>query len=406
LGVSPVRPASAQGDPGGLPGITSRTWAEIDLDAVRENTRALLGALSSSRRPGPAARLMAVVKADAYGHGATQVGRAALDAGAWGLGVATVHEGIELRRAGLDVPILVLGPSQPEEAGAAVAHDLRMTVFRREIAMALSRAARLRGRAACVHLKVDTGMGRIGVAPQDAPALAREVSALPGIVLEGCFTHLATADEEVPGPAQAQVAVFRRVLDEMARDGLAPALRHAANSAAVLSLPEAHFDLVRCGIALYGIAPAPHLAGRVTLRPVMRLCARVAQVKRVAAGTPVGYGRAYRAPRATTIVTVPAGYADGYPRLAGEAGHVLLRGRRLPIAGRISMDQMTIDGGDAPVEIGDEVQLWGPSVPVEEVASAARTIAYEVLARVSRRVPRVFIQGGRVCAVRTLLSSS
>jgi alanine racemase len=390
-GQAALRDGSPQAVPAG------RAWAEVDLDAVQENVRALLGALS------PGTRLMAVVKADAYGHGAPEVARAAVASGAAWLGVATTEEGIELRRAGLDVPVLVLGPVDPGEVEAAVRHDLGLAVFRPETARAASRAAALSGRTARAHLKVDTGMGRIGVEPRDAAALARELCQLPHVQLEGCFTHLATADEEDAGPARAQVEAFRAALAALERAGLRPGVRHAANSAAALALPEAHLDMVRCGIAVYGVAPAPHLRDRVRLRPAMRLAARVAHTKRVSQGTPVGYGWTYRAPRETTIATVPVGYADGYPRLAGPGGAVLCRGLRLSIAGRISMDQMTVDCGDAPVVVGDEVELWGPALPVEEVAARAQTIAYEVLARVSRRVPRVFTERGRVRAVRTLL---
>jgi alanine racemase len=372
-------------------------WAEIDLDAIRDNVRALMSILS------PPTRFMAVVKADAYGHGAAEVARAAVGAGAWGLGVATTDEGVQLRRAGITAPILLLGPTPPEEASRVVEHDLAAAVFQAEVAGALSDAAGKAGRRARIHLKIDTGMGRIGMAPRDAVALARSVCALPRIVVEGCFTHLATADEVDLGPAQAQLASFRAVLDELDRAGIATGMRHAANSAAALALPESHLDLVRCGIAVYGVTPAPHLKGRVRLRPAMRLRARVVHTKRVDAGTPIGYGHAYRVPRATTIVTVPVGYADGYPRLAGRGGHVVISGRRHPIAGRISMDQLTVDAGGMPVQVGGVVELWGDALPVEEVADLAQTISYEVLARVSPRVPRVFMEGGRVRAVRTLL---
>ena len=378
-----------------VPRPTRPAWAEIDLDAVRENLRALRGVAAP-------ARMLAVVKADAYGHGAVHVARVAVEAGAWWLGVATVDEGIELRRAGIAAAVLVLGTIRPEEAEAAVAHDLRLTVSETTVALAASRAAGTVGRVARLHLKVDTGMGRLGVAPGDAVPLANRVAALPHVVLEGCFTHFASADEVDPACASGQLEVFRAVLEGLERAGVRPALRHAANSAGTLAMPASRLDLVRCGIALYGIPPAPHLAGRVALRPVMRLCARIVYRKRVPAGTPVGYGHAHRTSRETTLVTIPVGYADGYPRLAGEGCTVLLAGRCAPIVGRISMDQMTVDAGDTPVDLGDEVELWGPAVPVELVARAARTISYEVLARTARRVPRVFLERGRVCAVRTL----
>jgi alanine racemase len=373
-----------------------RTWAEIDLDALQHNVKALCAAA----RP---ARLAAVVKADAYGHGAVEVARSALEAGAAFLGVATLDEAVELRRAGIAAPILLLGYTAVEDAEPAVAHDLAVTVFDLDLVRALGAAARRTGRRARIHLKVDTGMGRIGVPPDAAGAFARAAAALPGIALEGCFTHFATADEPDTAAARAQLEAFHAALRGLDAASVAPGLRHAANSAALLALPDARLDLVRPGIALYGIPPAPHLAGAAALRRVMRLRSRVAQVKRVPAGTPVGYGHTYRAPRETTIATVPAGYADGYARLLSGRGEVAVAGRLCPLAGRISMDQCTVDAGDAPVRVGDLVELWGDAIPVEEVAARAETIAYEMLAGVCRRVPRVFQRGGRVAGVRTLL---
>ena len=375
-----------------------RVWAEIDLGAVRDNLRALRRLLREGTR------LLAVVKADAYGHGAVAVARAAVAAGAAMLGVATIDEGIELRAAGIRAPILLLGYTPPEEAETVVAHDLAATVFQPETAQALSAAAVRAGRAARVHLKIDTGMGRIGVAPSEALALARELSALRSVVLEGCCTHFATADELDLQPARAQLKTFLTVLRHLEDAGVPSGIRHAANSAAVLALPEAQLDMVRPGIALYGIPPAPHLAARVPLRPVMRLRARVSYLKRVQAGTPIGYGHEYQTERAATIATIPVGYGDGYPRLAGGRSHVVLGSRRLPVAGRVSMDQCTIDADDAAVRVGDEVELWGEGVRIEEVAAAAQTIAYEVLTGVSRRVPRVFVQDRQVVGMRTLLA--
>jgi len=371
-------------------------WAEIDLDAIRDNVLAL-------RRAAAPAEVLAVVKANAYGHGAVPVARAALRAGACGLGVATVDEGVELRRAGVTAPVLVLGSLRPEEAGRAVAHDLALTVSEGGVADAANRHAGATDREARLHLKVDTGMGRIGASPRDAVRLARRLAGLPHAVLEGCYTHFASADAADLSAASAQLDRFREVLDALDREGVRPRWRHAANSAATLALPASHLDLVRCGIALYGVAPAPHLRGRAALRPAMRVCARIVYHKRVPAGTAIGYGGIYRTSRETTIATLPIGYADGYPRLAGERGAVLIGDTRAPIAGRISMDQITVDVGDAPVAMGDAAELWGGRVPVEDVADAAQTIAYEVLARTARRLPRVFLEDGRVRAVQTLL---
>ena len=382
-------------------------WAEIDLDAIRHNVHALRGVLV------PPAQLMVVVKANAYGHGAVEVARAAASAGAWGFGVATVDEGEELRRAGLSQPVVLLDLTMPDEAARIVELDLAAGVADLDAARALSRAATSSGRTARLHLKIDTGMGRAGCAPADAPPLARTMADLPGVALEGCYTHFPSADDPDLTPTREQVAVFSQVLASLRETGLlrkrggqvGGLVCHAANSAGTLALPEAHFDLVRCGIAVYGISPAPHLGARVPLRPAMRLCGRVVQVRRVPAGTPVGYGREYRAARETTIATVPLGYADGYPRLAWRSAAVAVAGRRVPIAGRISMDQLTVDAGDLVVRTGDEVELWGAALPVEEVAAAAETIAWELLVRVASRVPRVFTSGGAVRSVRTLVAA-
>jgi alanine racemase len=346
---------------------------------------------------------MAVVKADAYGHGAAMVARAAVDAGASGLGVATLDEGVQLRRAGLSASIVVLGNATAAEAECAVAHDLAVAVFQMEVARALGQAASRVGRRARVHLKIDTGMGRLGIAPGEAVSLARALTALGGILLEGCFTHFATADERDLGFARTQLEQFRGVLRQLEEAGVSTGVHHAANSAAAMALPESHLDLVRAGIALYGVLPAPHLGGRIPLRRVMRLRARVTHVKQVPPGATIGYGRAYRAARATTIATLPVGYADGYPRLLSARGEVSFGGHRVPVAGRVSMDQCTVDVGDLAVRVGDEAELWGEEVPVEEVAERAQTIAYEILAGVSPRVPRVFVRDGQVVGTRTLI---
>ena len=372
-------------------------WAEIDLDAIRHNVTVLREVLVSP------ARLMVVVKANAYGHGAVEVARAAAAAGAWGFGVATVDEGEELRRAGVREPVVLLDLTMPDEAGRILAYDLAAGVADLDAARALSAAGTASGGTARLHLKVDTGMGRAGCTAADAPSLARAMAALPGVVLEGAYTHFPAADDPDVEPTRGQLRVFAGVLAALRAAGITGMLRHAANSAGVLAMPEAHLDLVRCGIAVYGIAPAPHLRPRVPLRPAMRLCGRLVQTKRVPAGTAVGYGREYRALRETTIATVPLGYADGYPRAAWRLAAVMLRGHRVPVAGRVSMDQLAVDAGDLDVHKGDEAELWGPALPIEEVAAAAGTIPWELLVRVASRVPRVFVRDGAARAVRTLV---
>jgi alanine racemase len=365
-------------------------WAEIDLDAVRANVATLAGVAS------PAA-LMAVVKADGYGHGAVPVARAALDAGAQWLGVALVEEGAELRAAGIDAPVLVLSEPPPPAAPAVVALGLTPVAYTRAGIDALAKAVADGGADALpVHLKVDTGMHRVGCATGDACALAESIAARDELRLEGVLTHFAVADEPADPYTQQQLDRFDVVLDDLRRAGITYDLVHAANSAALLAFAErARFDLVRCGISVYGVPPAPGLVGRVPLRPAMAVKARVSHVKPVAAGTRLSYGLRYETPRPATVATVPVGYADGVPRaLSAAGGEVLVRGRRHPIAGTVTMDQLMVDVGDTPVEVGDEVTLIGregdAEITADEWAGRVGTIAYEIVCGIGPRVPRSY----------------
>ncbi len=367
-----------------------RTRAVVDLAVVRHNARTL------AARATHGARQMAVVKADGYGHGAAAVARAALDAGAAWLGVATVAEGAQLRDAGVAAPILVLGPVAPGDADTAVARDLAVTVFARDdLPEALDRRAAAHGRAARVHLKVDTGMGRVGVHPRDAPDLADRLRSLPNLDLEGVFTHFATADEEDLSFARRQLARFREVLAALAARGVRPALRHAANTAATLALPDSHLDLVRNGIGIYGLWPSPVLRGAADLRPALRWEVRVAQVKEVASGTPLSYGATHVTRGRRRIATLPVGYGDGYPRALSNRGEVVVAGRRAPIVGRVCMDMTLVDVTGAPrVRAGDEAVLIGSQgaaeVSADAIAAWTGTINYEVTCAIGRRVPRVY----------------
>ena len=369
-------------------------WAEVDLDAVRANVRTLAGVAS------PAA-LMAVVKADGYGHGAVPVARAALDAGAQWLGVALVEEGAELRAAGIDAPVLVLSEPPPPAAPTVVALGLTPVAYTRPgidaLAKAVADGGALTGADPLpVHLKVDTGMHRVGCAVADACALAESITTRDELRLEGVLTHLAVADEPDNPYTLQQLDRFDTVLDDLRRAGLAFDLAHAANSAALLAFRDrARFDLVRCGIAVYGVPPAPGLAGRVPLRQVMAVKARVSHVKRLPAGARLSYGLRYAMPREGTVATVPLGYADGVPRaLSATGGEVLVRGRRHPMAGTVTMDQLMIDVGDAAVEVGDEVVLLGrdgeAEITADEWADRLGTIGYEIVCGIGRRVPRVY----------------
>ena len=365
-------------------GLFRPTVAVVDLDAVRHNVRAL--------KP-KAAELMAVVKANGYGHGDIPVARAALEAGASWLGVALVEEGLRLRDAGIDAPILVLSEFPRGSEKEALAARLTPTVYTDDGLLALTDAAATMGRPSPVHVKVDTGMHRAGVAPELALRLCLRI-AEAGLELEGVWTHFAAADEPEDPSVREQLDRFHRVLTDLEGAGIRPRYRHAANSAAVLALPRSHLDLVRVGIALYGIAPGPALEDWADLLPAMSLRSQVALVKRVAAGEGVSYGLRYRLERDSTVATVPVGYADGYHRAASGRAHVLIRGHRHQVAGTVTMDQITVDCGDDPVQSGDEVVLLGKQgdqqIRAEEVAVWAGTIGYEVVCSVSERVPREY----------------
>ena len=362
-------------------------YVEIDLEAVRHNARQMLARLSEGTR------LMAVVKADAYGHGAVQVAQAALEAGASALAVAIPEEGECLRAAGIAAPILVLGGIEPDAAGAVVRCGLTQTVFDARAIAALSQAAQRLNRPARVHLKLDTGMSRIGVrTAAQAAALARAADEAPGVRLVGAFTHFASADEEDASQTQQQIARFEDMLRAVEAVHGAPLLRHACNSAGIYRYPQAHYDMVRGGIALYGCAPAPGIGG---LRPAMRWTTRATFVKDLPAGERISYGGTYTAARDMRVMTVPVGYADGYRRAFSGRAQVLVRGRRAPVVGRVCMDQMMVDVTDVPgCAAGDEVVLLGAqggeAISADEMAAWADTISYEILLAPSARVPRTY----------------
>jgi len=361
-------------------------WVIVDLDAIRDNVRALVAAAT------PAA-LLATVKADAYGHGAVPVARAALDAGARFLGVAFVEEGVELRDAGIDAPVLLLSEPPTVAAGTVVAHRLTPFVYTPSGIAALGAAAVAAGVSLPVHLKVDTGMHRVGCAPGDAVALAEMVAGHDGLVLEGLATHFAVADEADPTYTEAQLDAFDEVVGKVTAAVGRPPIVHAANSAGALAYPRSRFDLVRVGITMYGLAPAAGIGDGLPLRPALSLHARVSFVKDLPAGARVSYGLRYELGRASRIATVPVGYADGVPRALGATGGaVLVGGRRCPIAGTVTMDQLLVDAGDADVQVDDEVVLLGEQgdavIGAEEWAERLDTISYEVVTRLGGRLPR------------------
>ncbi len=367
-------------------------WAEVDLGAVAANVKTL------ARLVAPA-QVCAVVKADGYGHGAVAVARAALDAGAGWLGVALAEEGATLRDAGITAPILLLSEPQGDDMEIAVWFGLRPTVYTPAGVEAAAPAAKhaVATRAPLplrVHHKVDTGMHRVGAAPADAVLLAEAVATHPELVLDGAYTHFAVADEPDDPFTDEQLGRFSSVLARLGDAGWRPPVVHAANSAAAITRPDSRFDLVRVGIAVYGIPPAPTLADAVELVPALSLKASVALVKEVGAGERISYGLRHTFATDSVVATVPIGYADGVRRrLFAVGGEVLLGGRRRPIAGVVTMDQLTVDcGDDRSVRAGDEVVLIGAQgherITADDWAARLDTIAYEIVCGIGPRVPR------------------
>ncbi|MFI0940419.1 alanine racemase [Streptomyces sp. NPDC021020] len=375
--------------------VNQRAWARIDLAALRANVAAL-------RAKAPGAAFMAVVKADAYGHGAVPCARAALEAGAGWLGVATPEEALALRAAGIGpeqarVLCWLWTPGGPWRA--CVEADVDVTVSAQWALAEAVAAAQAAGRPARVQLKIDAGLGRNGAQPAQWPALtaAARAAEKAGLVqVTGVWAHFSCADEPGHPSIARELAVFRRAVEQAADAGLEPEVRHMANSPATLTLPESHFDLVRLGVAMYGISPVPQVGGPADfgLRPVMTLAARLANVKDVPGGHGVSYGHHYVTPGPTTLALVPVGYGDGVPRHASGAGPVLVAGKWRTVAGRVAMDQFVVDlGGDA-ASAGDEALLFGPGdrgePTAEDWARACGTIAYEIVTRIGPRVPRVY----------------
>ncbi|WP_347491113.1 alanine racemase [Desulfoscipio sp. XC116] len=367
-------------------------WSEINIEALIHNIKQLRNITS------PQAELMAVIKANAYGHGALQVARTALANGAARLGVARASEGAELREAGIDAPILVLGYTVPEEYPLILEYNLTQTVYSMQLAQDLSTIAAQSGKNVLVHIKVDTGMGRLGFFPDiNGAKNIISVARLPHLELEGIFTHFASADCRDKSYAIKQWNSFTDFLDLLAGEGLRFPCRHAANSAALMDMPETHLDMVRAGIAIYGIHPSNEVAQKhVKLRPVMTVKARVAQIKHVPKGSGISYGVTHVTPAPTIVATIPIGYADGYNRLLSSRGEVLIRGRRAPVIGRICMDQFMVDAGHLPdIQPGEEVVLLGrqgsDEITADHIAQKINTIAYEVLCAVNCRMPKYYI---------------
>jgi len=366
-------------------------WAEVDLAAIRHNVAEIKRFLQSG------VRLGAVVKADAYGHGAVQVSRAALAFGVDWLLVATVDEGLDLVEGGIKAPILHMGRTPTGDVEVALRAGLRLCVFEHRGLNAIGDVCARTGLTARVHLKVDTGMARLGARRGgEALELARQIEAAAGVELEGFWSHFAEADESESPRTKEQLALFLAEVERLHADGIRPEMLHCANSAAALLYPESQLDLVRVGLLLYGYSPVPGNAPALDLVPAMSWKARVVALHNLEADDKVGYGGAFTAPRSMRTATVAIGYADGYPRSLGNNGVLLVGGKRVPVVGRVSMDFVSVDVSDVDrVEPGDEAVIIGTQgeerITAEDLAESLDTISWEVLCQIGARVPRVHI---------------
>jgi len=369
-------------------------WAEIDLKAIANNIREL------RRIADPDSRLMAVVKANGYGHGSVEVARCALDNGAKVLGVARIDEAVILRNEGIYAPILIFGYTPPPFYKEIVKFDLTQTVYSLQTAESLSAFALSNNKRIKVHIKIDTGMGRLGILPDSESAL-REVESivrLTGLEPEGIFTHFSMADSSDKSFSRRQFEIFIEFIDSLKCKGIEFGVRHAANSAGIIDMPETHLDMVRAGIAMYGLYPSGEtMNDKAALLPAMSLKSVIIHLKDVPSGFKVSYGATYETKKPTTIATVPVGYADGYSRLLSSRGQMLVCGQRAPIAGRVCMDLTMLDVGNIDgVKQGDEVVIFGKQtdseIKADEIASLLGTINYEIVSSLTERVKRVYLK--------------
>ena len=379
------------------------TWVEIDLDALAHNIGEVRARIAADHQ------ILLVVKADAYGHGAVEVSRAAVAAGVDMLGVATLQEGIELRQAGIASPILILSPPMESETRDVIEYDLACTVPSLGIARALSRVCVDRRKTGSVHVEVDTGMGRSGVGLEEALPFVTAVGKLPGLSLDGVYTHFPASDEDVAF-TRGQVSDFASLLTRLDRKGISVPLKHAANSAALLGVAESlapPLNMVRPGLMVYGLRPSGRSPGDARLRPVMSFKSRIAQIRDLPEGHPISYGMTFRTRGAMRIAVIPVGYGHGYSWRLSNAGEVLVRGTRAPIVGRVTMDVTLVDIDALPeARVGDEVVLFGrqgdAEITVDEVAARVGTINYEIICGIGKRVARAYIRSGETIGVRTL----
>lgn len=386
--------------------VVNRSWAEIDLDALAANARFIKGHVRTG------CEVMGVVKADAYGHGAYEVSKTILENGFTRLAVSLLDEAIYLRRHGITAPILILSYTDPRRAAEIIQNNVTQTVYTWDLIDALEAAGKALGRDASIHIKVDTGMGRIGfVSGFSSVEEIQKLAAYRHVVPEGIFTHFSTADEEDLSFVELQFTRFLGICKELERQGIYIPIKHCCNSAGLLRFPKMHLDMVRSGLITYGLLPDQCQSFANDLRPLMRLKSNVIMSKTLQAGSPIGYGRRYYTPSERRIATVPIGYADGYGRIMSGKAQAIIHGIRVPVVGNICMDACMMDISDVPeeVKIGDEVVLCGEqeysgrkaAIRTEELAAWQQTITYEVTSIIGKRIPRVYIKDGVQQAVRT-----
>jgi len=374
--------------------VSRPAWVEVDLGAIRHNM------MQVRKKVGPAVKILTMVKANAYGLGAKQIARVVLENGADRLGVVTLEEGVELRLEGIGAPIMVFGYIDPDYIDVALRYNLTQTVYSLEMARLISEKALEKGRSATIHLKIDTGMGRLGFLPdQKAEEDIVAIFQLPGLNIEGIFSHLADADMQEKENSLRQMRIFDEFLARMEMRGIKFAVRHIGASAAVLDMPESYYDMVRPGIIIYGCYPSGEVRhDEVRLMPALSLKANIIHVKKIPAHTPISYGGRWVSQRESIIAVLPVGYADGYSRKLIQDGDVLLRGKRVPIAGTICMDFLMVDVTDIGMpEIGEEAVLIGrqgkEEITLDEIARKVGTISYEISCRLGMRLPRIYLNG-------------
>lgn len=380
-----------------------RAWAEIDLSAIENNMRWIRKFVR------PQTKIMGIVKADAYGHGYAKTARILLRNGADWLGVACLDEAMQLRRSGFSCPILILGYTDPEFATQLVEEDITPACYDYDLASAMSRVAVKLGKRAKIHIKIDTGMGRVGLRYTEDEELNQEsvnailkMAVLPNLDIDGIFTHFAVADEKDDAYTEMQFHRFQTLCNRLKENGLDIPNKHCCNSAAMMRFPRMHMDMVRPGIVLYGAKPSPLVdCGSLHLMPAMQFKAKVTNVKEVDAGVSVSYGRKFQTTKKTKLITIPIGYADGYSRVLSQKAQAIVNGKLCNVVGNICMDQCMIDATDVhTIDIGDEVILFGKSddieLPVESLADKMGTINYEILCLIGKRIPRIYVKDGKV----------